>query len=333
MPAFDNDKSAEQTPAISARGLVVAYGTRVAVSGLDLDCACGEVLCLLGPNGAGKTSTIETIEGYRRPTSGTVRLLGMDPINEKRQVSKKVGVMLQRGGIYPRMTVKAALNLYAGFYENPIPPAELSKKLDLDHVLEQKYRRLSGGEAQRLSLALAIIGRPEVVFLDEPTAGVDPAGRLVIREIIRTLADSGVAVLLTTHELAEAERVADRISIIYSGKKIAEGTLDELRGAYGTNGVRFNADPFDDQELARRLGRSIIRDNVGGFRVEAEPTPSLLAELTSHLASMEIRYSSLTTLDRGLEEIYLELVGNSEESEPSEAEPTKSSRRKGRGRS
>ena len=294
--------------AIEVRNLVVSYGEKMAVAGLDLSCSKGEILCLLGPNGAGKTTTVETIEGYKKPSSGSVRVLDMDPIKDKRTLSAKIGVMLQKGGIYPRMSVGDSLELYAGFYQNPKSPRDLAKILDLTALWDTKYRRLSGGEAQRLSLALSIIGNPEVVFLDEPTAGVDPEGRLVIRQMIKQLAEDGASVLLTTHELGEAEKLADNLVIISSGKKIAEGSLAQLRDRFDTGGIRFSARSLDTTELKKRLGVEIVEVRPTEFKVIGEATPTRIAELTSLLSELGVDYGSLSTQKTGLEEIYLELV-------------------------
>ena len=294
--------------AIEVRNLVVSYGEKKAVSGLDLSCSEGEILCLLGPNGAGKTTTVETIEGYKKPSSGSVRVLDMDPIKDKRALSSKIGVMLQKGGIYPRMSVGDSLELYAGFYQNPQSPKDLAKILDLTALWDTKYRRLSGGEAQRLSLALSIIGNPCVVFLDEPTAGVDPEGRLVIRQMIKQLAENGASVLLTTHELGEAEKLADNLVIISSGKKIAEGSLASLRDRFDTGGIRFSARSLDTTQLKQRLGVEIVEVRPTEFKVIGEATPARIAELTSLLSELGVDYGSLSTEKTGLEEIYLDLV-------------------------
>ena len=221
-------------PAVEVSGLVVRYGSVVAVNGVDLHAGQGEVVAVLGRNGAGKTSTIEAIEGYRRAAAGTVRVIGLDPqdADGQRALSKRIGVMLQRGGVYPAMGAAEALHLFASYYPDPEDPDALLRRLGLvGATARTPWRRLSGGEQQRLSLALALIGRPEVVFLDEPTAGVDPHGRQVIRAVVAELRAAGVCVLLTTHELDEAERMADRVVIIDRGRVLAAGTPAELTAA------------------------------------------------------------------------------------------------------
>ena len=234
---------------------MVRYGPTTAVDGLSLTAHHGQVLALLGPNGAGKTSTVETLEGYRRATEGSVRVLGLDPVSDHRRVVARMGVMLQRGGVYPVMGPRRALGLFADYYDDPEDPDALLELVGLGAVARTPWRRLSGGEQQRLSLALAIVGRPEVVFLDEPTAGVDPEGRMAVRRVITELRDRGACVMLTTHELAEAERVADDVVIIAHGRTVAEGTVAELAAAGGEGGIRFEGPAaLDLTGLSRRAG-------------------------------------------------------------------------------
>lgn len=233
MPADGPTPSPVASPAVSCNELVVRYDERIAVNRVSLHAARGEVLCILGPNGAGKTSTIECLEGYRRPASGSASVLGLDPWADHAAVVGKIGVMLQRGGLYPMLAAGRALRLFASYYEDPEDPESLLDLVRLRHVERTPWRHLSGGEQARLSLALALIGKPEVVFLDEPTAGVDPEGRLAVREVIAGLRDRGVCVLLTTHELTEAERLADRVMILHRGVVAAEGTPETLAATAG----------------------------------------------------------------------------------------------------
>ncbi len=217
--------------AVRVTGLTVRYGpvgSAPAVDDVDLSAEAGEVLVLLGPNGAGKTSTVETLEGYRRPSAGEVRVLGLDPMADHAALTGRMGVMLQSGGVYPMLGPKRVLDLFADYYPDPVATAELLDLVGLRDVAATPWRHLSGGEQQRLSLALALIGRPEVAFLDEPTSGVDPVGRVAIRDVVAGLKEKGVSVVLTTHELAEAERLADRIVILARGRIVMEGTPHEL---------------------------------------------------------------------------------------------------------
>ncbi|WP_298212191.1 ABC transporter ATP-binding protein [Ferrimicrobium sp.] len=295
--------------AIEVKDLTVTYGATVAVDGLSFAVGFGEVVGLLGPNGAGKTSTLETIEGYRRPTKGFVRVLGIEPAAKQARLSREMGVMLQEGGIPARMTVKAALTLYSRFYDHPQSVGDLVTQLNLASVLKTPYRRLSGGEKQRLSLALALIGRPRVLLLDEPTAGVDPEGKAAIRDLITGLRAASVAILMTGHELEEIDRMVDRVLIIDRGKERAMGTPAELRGAYGGEGVEFTAfEHVDCEMLAARLGSSVRLVRVDRYRVEAEPTTELLGRLVQTLTDLGVDAQDVATISPSLEEIYLSLI-------------------------
>jgi ABC-2 type transport system ATP-binding protein len=231
--ATESEAGRSGAPALSCQDLVVRYGARTAVDRVSLSAQRGEVLCILGPNGAGKTSTIECFEGYRRPAAGAARVVGLDPWRDRRALADRIGVMLQRGGLYPMLAPRRALRLFASYYAHPEEPETLLDLVRLREVAGTPWRHLSGGEQARLSLALALVGRPEVVFLDEPTAGVDPEGRLGVREVITNLRERGVCVLLTTHELAEAERLADQVVILHHGVVAAAGTPVTLAASAG----------------------------------------------------------------------------------------------------
>jgi len=222
--------SAAGGPAIRARGLVKRYGGRSVVDGLDLDVQAGELVALLGPNGAGKTTTVELIEGYRRPDGGSVRVLGADPWGADRAHRARVGLMLQAGGFDIRARPAETIRQYARFHADPRDPNELLQVVGLQAVASTPYRRLSGGERQRLSLAVALVGRPEVIVLDEPTAGMDPEARAVTRELVAGLRGAGAAILLTSHDLVDVERLADRVVVLAGGRVLAEGTVTALRG-------------------------------------------------------------------------------------------------------
>jgi len=299
--------------AVEVSGLVVRYGERTAVDGAGFSVSAGEVVALLGRNGAGKTSTVETLEGYRRRAAGSVSVLGLDPGRraDHAQLRRRIGVMLQRGGVYPSMGPREALRLFASYYDDPLSPADLLRRLDLEGVAGTPWRRLSGGEQQRLSLALALVGRPEVVFLDEPTAGVDPAGRLAIREEIRSLRSGGVCVLLTTHELDEAERVADRILIIDRGRIVADGSPAELASASATaEEIRFSAPTgLDTAALGEALGAPVREERPGEYAVAAAGTPSRVALLTAWLAERNLAIGDLRTGSR-LEDVFMRLTGD-----------------------
>jgi ABC-2 type transport system ATP-binding protein len=215
-------------PAIEVRGLVKRYDGRVVVDGLSLTVAGGELVAVLGPNGAGKTTTVESIEGLRRPEDGTVRVLGADPWGAGRDHRARVGVLLQDGGFDIRARPLETLRQYAAFHAAALAPADLVERVGLSSVAGTPYRRLSGGERQRLGLAVALIGRPDVLLLDEPTAGMDPEARAVTRELIGAERARGAAILLTSHDLVDVERLADRVVVLVAGRIVAEGTVGEL---------------------------------------------------------------------------------------------------------
>jgi ABC-2 type transport system ATP-binding protein len=215
-------------PALAVAGLVKRYGTLTAVEGLSFQAARGAVTALLGPNGAGKTTTIEICEGYRRPDGGEVRVLGRDPWHDATDLKPSVGVMLQTGGVYPGARALEMLRLVASFAADPLDPVALLDRVGLTRVARTPFKRLSGGEQQRLKLAMAIVGRPELVFLDEPTAGLDPQARRATWSLIEELRAAGLTVILTTHYLEEAERLADHVVIVDRGHVVADGPPGEL---------------------------------------------------------------------------------------------------------
>jgi ABC-2 type transport system ATP-binding protein len=290
---------------IEIEDLVVRHGDLTAVDHLSLRVDEGQVMALLGPNGAGKTSTVETLEGLRAPSAGTVRVLGLDPIADKARLVPAIGVMLQQGGVYPVMTPAQALALFAAYYDDPLEPAGLLDRLGLAEVAGTPWRRLSGGEQQRLSLALALVGRPRVLFLDEPTAGVDVHGRATIREVIAEQAAAGVTVLLTTHEMAEAEAVADHVAIIHRGRLATTGTMAELTGG----GVRFRAPAgLDVADLSAALGAGVVEVVPGAYSVDADTSGSLVADLGTWLAGRGLALSDLRS-GASLEDAYSAVVG------------------------
>src|SRR5919204_5697334 len=210
--------------AIEVRGLVKRYNGRSVVDGVSFDVQPGEVFALLGPNGAGKTTTVEILEGYRKPDAGEARVLGLDPQRDGQEVKRRIGLMLQQGGLFPQITPREALRLFAAFYPHPEDPEELLERLQLREVARTRFRQLSGGQRQRIGLGLALVGRPELVFLDEPTAAMDPQARRSTWNIIRSLRSRGTTVLLTTHFMDEAEQLANRVAIVDRGKLVALDT-------------------------------------------------------------------------------------------------------------
>lgn len=301
--------------AVECRDLVVRYGDVLAVDGLTFEARRGEVLALLGPNGAGKTSTVETLEGYRGAGGGSVRVLGLDPVRQKGQLTPKIGVMLQRGGVYPVMTPARVIRLFGRYYTESEDPQRLIDLCGLRSVANTPYRRLSGGEQQRLSLALALVGEPDVLFLDEPSAGVDPEGRVAIRSVIEERRNRGACVLMTTHDLTDCERVADRVLIIDHGRAVAQGTLSELAGAGDLSTFRFAAPPgLDVGSLGEAIGlgaRSVVEVERGEYQVANAATPRVVAALTAWLAERELPLTDLRARRKTLEDVYLEVVGSS----------------------
>lgn len=214
--------------AVEIHDLVVRYGEKTAVDGLSLSVATGSITSVLGPNGAGKTTTVESCEGFRRPNSGQVRVLGLDPIADHDALMPRIGVMLQEGGAWSGVRALEMLRYVAALHSHPLDVTMLTDRLDLGSCGRTPYRRLSGGQKQRLSFALAIVGRPEIAFLDEPTTGLDPHGRREIWQVIRELRADGVTVVLTTHAMDEAEQLSDQIHVLSAGQVIASGTSGEL---------------------------------------------------------------------------------------------------------
>ncbi len=302
---------------IEVRDLVVRYGDLVAVDGVSFDARPGEILALLGPNGAGKTSTVEVLEGYRRPSGGSARVLGLDPQADHDDLVRRVGVMLQQGGVYTGARPREVLHLFAAYYDDPADPDELLERVGLADRASSSWRTLSGGEQQRLSLALALVGRPEVVFLDEPTAGIDPAGRQLIRTVIAGLRDQGVTVLLTSHDLDEVERLADRVVIIDHGRVLAAGAPAELtRPGDGGEQIRFGAPTrLDTVALTDRLGGAPVREVAPGeYVAEVAPSPANVAALTAWLAEHDLPLADLRAGRQSLEDVFLRLTAESEPS-------------------
>jgi ABC-2 type transport system ATP-binding protein len=301
--------------AIEVAGLEKRYGDRRAVDGISLRIAPGEVFGLLGPNGAGKTSTVETLEGYRAPDAGTVRVLGLDPQADGVALRPRIGVMLQEGGLYPGVRPLEALRLFAAFYEQPDDPERLLDLVGLRPVAGTYVRRLSGGECQRLSLALALIGRPEVLFLDEPTAGMDPRARQTTWDLVRDLRAKGTTVVLTTHAMDEAEHLCDRVAIIDRGRIVTEGSPAELTSAGGED-LRFATTAgLDLPALAAALSLgadTVAESRPGEYRIRAEMTPELVAELAVWLRDKGYGLTELRTERATLEEVFLQLTREEE---------------------
>lgn len=286
---------------------MVSYGATRAVDGLSFEVLPGLVTAVLGPNGAGKTTTIEVVEGYRTPDSGSVRVWGLDP--RERSLRARVGVMLQEGGIYSTSRALPMLRHLARFYAHPLDPDDLAARLGLDGV-RATYRRMSGGEKQRLALACAVIGRPDLVVLDEPSAGMDPQTRLAAWSLVEQLRSDGVTVVLTTHLMDEAERLADRVVVVDHGRAVAAGTVAELTG--GDEVLAFTATPgLDLSALRDRLPSSalVTETSSGAYRVEGAAGPAVLAAVSAWCTELGVTPTGLTSGRRSLEDVFLELTG------------------------
>ncbi|UGQ10157.1 ABC transporter ATP-binding protein [Yinghuangia sp. ASG 101] len=301
-----------QGPAVEIVGLVKKYGDKTAVDGLDLVVDAGSVTAVLGPNGAGKTSTIEVCEGYRRADAGRVRVLGLDPGADGERLRPRVGVMLQSGGVYAGARAEEMLRHVARLHAHPLDIPTLVERLGLASCGRTTYRRLSGGQQQRLALALAVVGRPELVFLDEPTAGLDPQARRATWDLVRDLRTDGVTVVLTTHFMDEAEHLADDVHIIDRGRVIASGSPEALCRDGAEDSLRFSGPPgLDLTAMVAALpeGAKAFEVARGAYRVEGDIGPQLLATVTAWCAQHGVMPEKLTVERRTLEDVFLELTG------------------------
>ncbi|WP_312775299.1 ABC transporter ATP-binding protein [Corynebacterium variabile] len=299
-------------PVLQLRGVVKRFGPVTAVDGLDLQIGRAEVLALLGPNGAGKTTTVEMCEGFITPDAGTVSVLGIDPVADADQLRTRIGIMLQGGGAYPGVRVGEMLRLAASYSADPLDPDWLLETVGLAGHEKSNYRRLSGGQQQRLSLALALVGRPELVFLDEPTAGLDAQSRLAVWDLIAALRRDGVSVVLTTHLMDEAEALADKVVIIDHGAVVAQGSVSELTST---------ADPVISVRCASGIDLEILEERLNDprvsvsavrpdrFTVTAPVSPELVTALTTAVAEQNVLITSLRVEQRSLESVFLDITG------------------------
>lgn len=299
--------------ALVVDNVVKRFGGTTAVDGLCFTARRGQLLALLGPNGAGKTTTIEMCEGFTTPTSGNIRVLGMDPVANPQAVRDRIGIMLQGGGAYASMSVREMLELAAGYNADPHDPQWLMQLLGLEGIADTSYRRLSGGQQQRLSLALAMIGRPELIFLDEPTAGMDAQSRIAVWDIISAMKRDGVSVVLTTHLMDEAEQLADDVVIIDHGKVVAQGSPSEL-----TNHDEFpvlsieTADVLDTRPLNDALtpaGLSVEEVRPRSYRIRGTGSPEVVEKLAREAARQDVLIRELSVSHRNLEDVFLDLTG------------------------
>ena len=303
--------SGSEHSALEVRGLVRRYGKVTAVDGLSFELRRAELLALLGPNGAGKTTTVEACEGFARPSAGEVKVLGLDPWRDRKALRPRVGVMLQAGGAHASARAGEMVRLVARCAARPHDPDWLLDMLGLQSVASTPVRRLSGGQSQRLSLAMALVGRPELLFLDEPTAGLDPQARHLVWDLLRAAKADGVTILLTTHLLDEAELLADQVVIIDHGRVVAAGTPDELT-ADSTPELRFVAVPGLDLRLlvgALPEGFDVSEPTPGRYHVQGAVGPETLATVMSFCARVGVMPTAVETGRRRLDEVYLQLTG------------------------
>ena len=300
--------------AVVVEGLVMRYGDKTAVDGLSLEVQAHTITAVLGPNGAGKTTTLETCEGYRRPQQGSVRVLGLDPIRDRRALLPRIGVMLQSGGAWSGVRAVEMLAHVAKLHAQPLPVDLLVERLGLADCGRTPFRRLSGGQQQRLGLAMALIGRPELVFVDEPTAGLDPAVRRTVWELLEELRTDGVTVVLTTHYMDEAERLADWVHIVDKGTLVASGTSLELTRGGSVATIRLVVtEPFPPgapASLAAALGvgtEATALDDVT-MLVSGPADASTLAKVSRWCEDNNVLPESLVLGQRNLEDVFLELT-------------------------
>lgn len=299
--------------AIALDSLVKRYGDKRAVDGLSLTVHQGETLALLGPNGAGKTTTIECCEGFRRPDAGSVRVLGFDPYVDQRQLRPLVGLMLQDGGVYPSAKPREMMALFASFYRDARNIDDLLDRVGLTEQANVRFRDLSGGQKQRLSLALAVVGRPLVVFLDEPTAGLDPQARRLTWEFVQELKRDGVTIVLSTHLLDEAERLADRVAIIDHGRLLTLDTPQALMQTH-TSHVQFTAKSgLDVALLSQTLGAPVSEDTPGRYVIAAANSPALFGDLARFASQHDLVVEQWQTGTANLEDVFFRLTGQPDE--------------------
>jgi ABC-2 type transport system ATP-binding protein len=287
------------------------YGDLVAVDGISFEVQPGEVFGLLGPNGAGKTTTVEVLEGLRQPDSGEVSVLGVDAIRRPDDLRSRIGVSLQTAALYPKLTVVEVLELFRGFYPNGRPVAELVELMDLGEKRKTRTQDLSGGQRQRLSVALALVNDPELVFLDEPTTGMDPAARRMLWDVVLGLKDRGRSVLLTTHYMEEAEVLCDRLAIMDHGRILESGTVDELVSRrFHERAVRFDTiEGLNDEQLATFPGVASIKHEGGAVLLYTRDVPATIGAVLAAAERLDAEPANLAVRRATLEDVFLDLTG------------------------
>jgi ABC-2 type transport system ATP-binding protein len=299
---------------ISVRGLRKSYGALEAVRGIDLEVQRAEVFALLGPNGAGKTTTVEILEGHRARDGGEASVLGADPGRNDRGFKERIGIVLQETGVDPYLTVEETVELFAGYYPRPRPVEDVIALVGLGEQRRQRVIKLSGGQQRRLDVAVGLAGDPELLFLDEPTTGFDPAARRGAWEMIKGLQSLGKTIFLTTHYMDEAEYLADRVAIIRRGEIVAQGSPAELTGIDRRSSVRFRLPNADPTLLAGIEGAAAGPE--GRVAIESESPTELLYALTSRARERGVVLEDLEVRRPSLEDIYLRLVGEPDSTSP-----------------
>jgi ABC-2 type transport system ATP-binding protein len=310
-PAAGQVAAPPDDPVVRVRGLVKRYGDLVAVDGIDFDVARGEVFALLGPNGAGKTTTVEILEGLRAPDAGTATVLGVDVATGADRIKPRIGVSLQTAALYPKLTVTELIDLFASFYPSARPTGELIDLLELGERRDARTQELSGGQRQRLSVALALVNDPELIFLDEPTTGLDPAARRALWDLVLDLKAKGRTVVLTTHYLEEAEILCDRVAIMDHGHILEMGTVDELVGRhFQDRAVRFDStEDFSDAELSALPAVSSIKRDAADLLVYTRDVGATIGALLDLADAKGVEAKNLTVRRATLEDVFLDLTG------------------------
>jgi ABC-2 type transport system ATP-binding protein len=312
LPRAEHDA---REPAVLVETLRMRYGDKVAVDGLSLSVARGSITAVLGPNGAGKTTTLETCEGYRRPQGGTVRVLGLDPQTQRRELLPRIGVMLQGGGAWSGVRAVEMLRHISALHAHPLSVPMLVERLGLGSCGRTPYRRLSGGQQQRLALAMAVVGRPELVFVDEPTAGMDPQARRTTWELLDELRTDGVTIVLTTHYMDEAEHLADQVHVIDQGRLVTSGSPFDLTRATGSSTIRLVVtEPFPPSapaSLQTTLGAGTVVQavNAHSLLITGPADASTLAKVSAWCDQQGVLPESLTLGQRTLEDVFLQITG------------------------
>jgi len=309
--AHDPMTAVAAQPAIRVRDLQKLYGKVRAVDGVSFEVPTGQVFGLLGPNGAGKTTTVEMLEGLTRPDGGSAEVLGLDSAKYADQLKQRIGVQLQTAALYPNLTVVEVIDLFRSFYSRTRPTNELIESLDLGEKRNDQTRHLSGGQRQRLSVALALVNDPELVFLDEPTTGLDPAARRSLWDLIAGMRDRGKTVLLTTHYLEEAETLCERVAIMDHGKILEIGTVDELVGRrFHERSVRFDAiPPLSDMRLATLPAVSKVSHEDGTVSLSTSDVAATIGALLTLTESIGAEPANLGVRRATLEDVFLDLTG------------------------